>query len=109
MSSEADQFELTSSGYEWTCPQSHTMSMREHLRRPRQPMPRTKPKEGKPMSYTYRGKGTAPKTCTEPSLLTYVITYLQEEQRTVDRWDDSVERLRELVTDALDAYEGGAR
>ena len=36
------------------------------------------------MSYTYRGKGRAPKTATragQPSLLAYVIAYLQEEQK----------------------------
>ena len=66
------------------------------------------------MSYTYRGKGREPKTATragEPSLLAYVIAYLQEEVSRVKKadWNPSRAAVKHMVTDAINAYEGGAR
>ena len=65
------------------------------------------------MSYTYRGKGSAPKTATragEPSLLAYVIAYLQEEQRRLRLTDqEESANVSYMVAEAAEAYEAGAR
>ena len=49
-------------------------------------------------------------TKSEVSLLEYVITYLQEEQRTNGKYSlYAASDIRQFVAMALDAYAGGAR
>ena len=45
----------------------------------------------------------------EVSLLEYVMAYLKEEYNRSGHTDESVETLKQLVNEAIDAYAGGAR